>query len=293
MTLKVPRLTLVERIASDVLREFGIVKLKVDPFAIADAKEILVQGKSHDGISGMLARHGETYGILYSTYIDNDGFQRFSVSHELGHYFIPDHVGQVLKDGKHVSIAGFTSPDPYEQEADFFAASLLMPSNLVRPLMNRTEDGLDIVEVLADECGVSRTAAAIRYAGLTRGAVAVVLATDGVVDFATFSDAMKDAKVRWLRRGSPVPSGSMTAQLAADRSGVLNGRREVAEVNLVEWFECPKSHCVKEDVIGLGKYGKTLTVIHSGRLSAAAEGLDDEEDEEERMEDSWTPRFRR
>ncbi|AWZ21118.1 Hypothetical protein RAK1035_2410 [Roseovarius sp. AK1035] len=42
----------------------------------------------------------------------------------------------------------------------------------------------------------------------------------------------------------------------------------------------------------MGTYGKTLTVLYSARLTAEAEGLD-EDDEDEKLEESWTPRFRR
>jgi hypothetical protein len=41
-----------------------------------------------------------------------------------------------------------------------------------------------------------------------------------------------------------------------------------------------------EEVLGLGRYGKTLTVITS---SAFADDVEEDED----LEESWTPRFRR
>lgn len=43
-----------------------------------------------------------------------------------------------------------------------------------------------------------------------------------------------------------------------------------------------------EAVLGLGRYGKTLTVLHSIKLPDA----EDEEDEAALIE-SWTPRFKR
>ena len=114
-----------------------------------------------------------------------------------------------------------------------------------------------------------------------------------IVDFSSFSNAMKDAKVRWLRRGEPVAKTSLTATLAGDRSQVFRSQRKSGEVDLMDWFDCPRSHIVTEDVIGLGKSGKTLTVIHSRRLTQIQEGLDDDDVDEERLVESWTPRFRR
>ena len=79
-------------------------------------------------MSGILLRTGDSCGIAYATHIDNPGFQRFSIAHELGHYFLPGHLDAVLGDRDvHESHAEFASADRYELEADHFAASLLMP----------------------------------------------------------------------------------------------------------------------------------------------------------------------
>jgi Zn-dependent peptidase ImmA (M78 family) len=294
MTLKVPRLPLAEGAADEVLRELGIEKLPIDPKEIAAVKDIKVEAApaSSKGFSGMLAQWDTNFGIMYATHINNTGFQRFSIAHELGHYFIPGHVEQVLAKGAHTSHAGFGSRDPYEQEADFFASALLMPSSLVKPIIARQDDGLDLVKVIAQECVTSLTASAVRYARVSRSAVAVVLSEGGVIDFCLFSEAMKEAKVRWLRAGSLLPEGSLTRRFGADRANVASAREDSGQADLIDWFDCPKSHVVSEDVIGLGTYGKTLTVLYSARLTAEAEGLD-EEDEDEKLEESWTARFRR
>jgi len=294
MTLKVPRLPLAEGAADRVLRELGITKLPIDPKEIAAVKDIKVEAApaTSKGFSGMLAQWDTNFGIMYATHIDNTGFQRFSIAHELGHYFIPGHMEQVLANGAHKSHAGFGSRDPYEQEADFFASALLMPSSLIKPIMARQDDGLDLVKTIARECVTSLTASAVRYARMSRSAVAVVLSDSGVIDFCLFSEAMKEAKVRWPRAGSPLPAGSLTRRFGADRANVASAREDSAQADLIDWFDCPKSHIVSEDVIGLGNYGKTLTVLYSARLTVEAEGLD-EEDEDEKLEESWTPRFRR
>ena len=294
MILKTPRSIIAEATASQVLKDHGIDRLPVDPKAIARSKDIIVQAKppENDGFSGMLAQVGQSYGILYATYVDSEGFQNFSVAHELGHYFLPGHMEQVLANGPHKSHAGFASSDPYEQEADIFAAALLMPERLVKPLLRRNDDGMDLVRRVAGLCCTSLTATAIRYAKLTDSAVAVVLSTGGIVNFCTFSDAMKVAKVRWLRPGSSVPTASVTGEFITDEANIRDAATASGGVDLSEWFECPARLTVNEEVVGLGSYGKVLTVINSSRLSAAADGMDDEENDDEALEESWTPRFR-
>lgn len=126
---KIFSLKLARQTAEAFLKEEGLLALPVDPFAIAAGRDIMVEGKPEntEGVSGMLLRHGNNFGIVFATHVQSPGFQRFSVSHELGHYFLPGHVDQVIKDGVHVSRAGFATNDPYELEADHFAAGLLMP----------------------------------------------------------------------------------------------------------------------------------------------------------------------
>ena len=47
----------------------------------------------------------------------------------------------------------------------------------------------------------------------------------------------------------------------------------------------------RKDVLGLGQYGRTLTVLTCDGLSAEKESEYDNEDDE--LIESWTPKFRR
>jgi hypothetical protein len=48
---------------------------------------------------------------------------------------------------------------------------------------------------------------------------------------------------------------------------------------------------VTEEVVGLGRYGKTLTVLSSRKIGH--EGYGDDGDDEDDLLESWTPRFRK
>jgi hypothetical protein len=282
------------RRAEALLREEGIDRLPVDPFAIASERDILVQAKpdAEPGVSGMLLRHGNAFGIAYATHIKSEGFRRFSVSHELGHYFLDGHVDQLLKAGFHVSHAGFVTADPYELEADHFAAGLLMPEKPFKAAIDKLDGGLPAIEELADHCITSRTATAIRYAELTRQATAVIVSTGDTIDYCFMSDAMKTLPhLGWLRKGRPLPVGTATAALAANRSDVQAGQRIKDEIDVRDWLGGETCRPVLEESLGLGTYGKVLTVLSSPSIGREDED-DDDEAEEERLVDSWTPRFR-
>jgi Zn-dependent peptidase ImmA (M78 family) len=280
-----------------LVRDLGIELLPIDPFAIAEAREIVVEAKrdAAPGVSGMLLRHGDAFGILYATHVPSEGFQRFSVAHELGHYFLDGHIDHVLpKDGAHASHAGFVSTDPYEMEADNFAAGLLMPARLFCRALRNRDAGFGAVEAMASLCRTSLTATAIRYAELTEDAVAVIVSTGPTIDYCCLSNTMKSLRqLTWLRKGSPVPGGTATAQLNADPKRVASTDRAEAEIDIVDWLGGVRSVRGTEEVVGLGGYGKTLTVLTCPSLVDETYQDPADDDDEADIAESWTPRFRR
>ena len=201
-------------VAERVVRDQSLTELPIDPMALARDQGISVLRKPAraQGVSGMLLRRGNTFGIIYATHIDSIGFQNFSVAHELGHYYLPGHIDAVLSNHEiHESRAGFASGDRYEIEADHFAATLLMPRALFRKAMSTFGDGLAAIEKLAEQCRTSLTATAIRYARCTREAVAVVLSTGTRINYCFMSDALKDVEgFGWIRKGEGIARDTAT-----------------------------------------------------------------------------------
>ena len=186
----------------------------------------------------MLLRHGDVFGILYATHIANEGFQRFSIGHELGHFFLDGHIDQILPgDGVHSSFAGFVSADPYELEADHFSAGLLMPAELFARALGRCRQGLSAIQSMASLCRTSLTATAIRYAELTDDAVAVVISTGKTIDYCFLSDTIKTLpELTWLRKGSPVPRRTTTADFNVDSARIVSADRTVVDVDITDWL---------------------------------------------------------
>lgn len=289
------RRSLAERTAAAVLRDQKIDGLKVNPIKIAESKGILVQAKpdTAEGVSGILVKMGDDFGILYATYIKSDGFQRFSIAHELGHYFIEGHPGALLSSGFHQSRAGFLSNDSFEQEADHFAACLLMPERPFRHAIDDYEAGLECIDALSSACETSLTATAIRYSTLTRDGVAVILSQGGDIEWCFISDGLKQAKgLTYVRKGTPVPRGSLTYDFNASSENIRLANRILGEGRLNVWMDGDRRYDVVEEVIGLGQYGRTLTVLTCKALTLRPEE-EDEEDEEAQLIESWTPHFKK
>ena len=279
--------------AENVVRDRSISALPVDPIAIARDLGFKVMPKpdSAPGVSGMLLNLGNTFWIAYATHINSIGFRNFSVAHELGHYYLPGHIDAVFSCGLvHKSHASFASGERYEMEADHFAATLLMPNALFRNALRTAGDGLPAIEKLAEQCCTSLTATAIRYTRCTHDPVAIVLSTGRQIDYCFMSDSLKEVEgLNWIRKGEWLSIGTATYSFNQNPERVRHAQREEDTSDLRDWFGGTRSLSVTEEVIGLGNYGKTLTVL----TALDIEDQIAEIEEDENLVESWTPRFQR
>lgn len=285
------RLKMATQLGEKIAVDLGYRKFPVDPLQIARAKDITVHAKVPEakGISGALIFAGDQVSLIYSTEYGNQGFENFCVAHELGHYFLPGHPDEIIKQGgTHLSRANFTQSTSIELEADHFASGLLMPSAFTKELLQKSQIGIEGILTLADEARCSRTAAAIRAAECCTYPMAVVVSQKKEVAYAFLSGNFKKlGKLAFLKKGTPLPT-SLTRDFNADSNNILQAKRACAETDLNTWFDGSREITLDEEVLGLGNYGYTLTVLSSESLPIDP---DEEEDGDEQLEKSWTPRF--
>ncbi len=272
------------------MNQLDIDSLPVDVFGIAKTIGVPVMEKpdASAGVSGALVKIDNDFVIAYATHVASSGFQRFSIGHELGHLHIPGHADALLPAGSttHVSRAGYQSENPYEREADEFSANLLMPKHLFQAAMRHAGDGLSAILELADLCETSWLATAIRYVNLTSEAMAIVVSEGSTLRYAFLSDELKEFRdINWPRRNSPLPIVP-TVAFNRDPKNVIDREQAEDDIPMGDWFGGDHSATLREEIIGLGRYGRTLTVLTSD--------LSPEEDESEgELKDSWKPQFRR
>ena len=159
---------------------------------------------------------------------------------------------------------------------------------LVAGALRKREMRLGTVEALAELCGTSLVSTAIRCAQLSSEAMAVVVSRDKTIDYCFMSGPLREIDaLEWIRKFAPLPAGSPTASFNAALARVHRAERVAGAGALDEWFAGEAKVPLVEEALGLGKYGRTLTVLHSIELP----DLDDQ-DEETALAESWTPRFR-
>tara|TARA_R110001592_G_scaffold49685_5_gene154670 strand:+ start:4250 stop:5134 length:885 start_codon:yes stop_codon:yes gene_type:complete len=275
-----------------IAEEYGFTSFPVNPKEIAIKEEIIVQAKPPEqaGVSGALIFANNEVILIYSQQHNNLGFENFSIAHELGHYFLEGHPDEIInkQGGTHISRSNFIEGSSIELEADHFASGLLMPSHLVRQFLSERTVGLDSIIALADIAGCSITAAAIRSAECSDHPVAIVMSKGDEIAYSFMTDNFKSlGKLAFLRKGSMVPI-SETRTFNQNPNNVLNGEKINAETTLADWFDGSGMVILDEEIIGLGKYGYTLTVLSSEELPVDPS---DDYDDDENVEDQWTPKF--
>jgi hypothetical protein len=254
--------------AARVLKVHGQSRPPIDPFAIANDAHIhvCIMETQEPGVAGCLLRVGNEFGIQYSCSLPNEGFIRFTVAHELGHYFIPGHAEHLFTkgDGIHKSRGDFSSGDRLERQADFFASSLLMPMDQFSKAIWQADAGLDGVIHLADVFGTSLTATAINYARHAEIPLAIIMSNDQSIEYCILSESLKSIpNLGWPKKGDPLSRTTATYRLnervaAGERCDRLDG-----ECGLDDWFEDAPEVEMTEESLHLGGYGKTLTAIYT------------------------------
>jgi Zn-dependent peptidase ImmA (M78 family) len=133
---------------------------------------------------------------------------RFTLAHELGHYFIDAHrIG--LKKGllePHPSHTNKTQFFTIEREADYFAACLLMPEERFRKDIGKRKFGIEVIDFLRTEYKVSRTACALRFADIGNYPLLVVYAENNIVKW---SYSSTDFPYKRLLYDTTVPPNSV------------------------------------------------------------------------------------
>ena len=104
------------------------------------------------------------------------------------------------------------------------------------------------------------------------------------MQFAFMSKPLQDLRgLTWIRKGSGLPTGTATANFNKDEGNIRKGKRVASTSSLDTWFDGGNTAELNEEVVGLGDYGKTLTVLWADSLPEPEEAEESEESEDENL----------
>lgn len=216
------------------------------------------------------------WGILYH-YDQTPGRRAYTIAHEFGHYVL--HRDIIGSDDNYDS-GVFCSEDSIvrgsgsdiEQEADQFAANLLMPLNDFRKQIPATTvPNFDDLGKIADRYGVSLTAATLRWLEYTQTRALLVVSNEGFAHWAkTSGPALKSGRYIRTRNTMYELPRVATAVTGDYREETANGVDQPAGV----WFPEP----VVEMCIRSKRYDQEMTLLHLPRSAPVHQEEELEED---------------
>lgn len=262
--------------ARQVIQDHGITEWPLIPENIAarEGLPIEVLAGFPPNTYGALYKNGDDFKIILSSGCHTEGQRRFTLCHELAHYFLDGHVDVLFDGGGEVHMSDSShfrgSKEWYEVEADAFAAELLVPMRVARNVMTKAGVGLASVRAIEGTFATSLVCAGVRYANLTGDHASVILSRGKVIEWASCSTSMQEhVWARARKKGDWAPPRSVTYSLARSPERVMAGEEGGAEGTLAEWFDGAPDVPVVEEAVGLGAYGRVLTVLTCAKLPSA------------------------
>lgn len=285
------------RTANELLDRHGIDKYPVQPDWLAAQEEVEVVEQSGFPIHcfGAFSLEGGKPRIFVSDACPSRGLRRFTLGHELGHALIDGHTERLVWTGAFALSEGHFrgSKDPVEVEADHFASELLLPTRWAKPFVEAATPGVASIRNLAQQFDTSLPCAAVRFTNLSPEPVIIVLSNGLSIEWVTRSEPFEG--VPWIRlrgvKGEWAPPGCATRHLADRREDIVAGAERTGMSYLCEWFPgAPKDLLVDEEAVGLGTYGRVLTVLYCPEIPDADELY--EQDSMENSPQDWRDALR-
>ncbi|HZW40276.1 MAG TPA: ImmA/IrrE family metallo-endopeptidase [Ignavibacteriaceae bacterium] len=219
---------LIKAKAEKVLEFYGITHPKeINLSLIAAGFDIFIEEKNIDGSLGRIT-HDKKRGIIsIDKKISYPPLKRFTIAHELGHFFLQrdsKFIGCSEKNFTEWNLIGSA-----ENDANQFAAELLMPELMFLSYTLGKIISLKLIKDIAKYFETSITSAAFRYVDIGRHPSALIYCTDGVVKWSKFN---KDFSYKFVPNGSKVLNYSYAFDFFEGKEIPTNAE----EVPLDAWF---------------------------------------------------------
>ncbi|MFA6599312.1 MAG: ImmA/IrrE family metallo-endopeptidase [Ignavibacteriaceae bacterium] len=272
--------------AKAVLEDYRMVKREdFDLGDILDGECLIVEEAELKNYLGRISFNSHYGLITIDRNIKEQGQKRFTLAHEVGHYFNEKDTltralpkgeekaltptlsqgarGQIQKESR---VYTCTADDLFsfkvnrrrEDDANMFAAELLMHRPWFSAFTAKREINFELIKETAEYFNVSLTAAAIRYATIGKYPVAIIFTRDGKKIWSYFSDYFP---YKWIEKGFKVGKESTAHYF-------FKGKETPAEANLIPafaWFsgdvKCRRDVYFYEQNVVMKNYGSVLTML--------------------------------
>jgi Zn-dependent peptidase ImmA (M78 family) len=187
--------------AKKLLKELFISQpAQIDLYAIAGLENLFIEERDLFTSEGQLVVKDGMGIITIDDKITEKGQKKFTIAHELGHYF---NTGK--KNGSYfcsgLDIRGIKQNVTAEVDANDFAAELLMPEDWFCAFTKGKNFDKKVLSETAEYFDISLSAAALRYAEIGNHPVAIIMSKDGVIKWSRIN---KYFTFHFIKTGSKI-----------------------------------------------------------------------------------------
>ncbi len=177
----------------------------------------------------------------------------------MGHFFNErDFHKNKLHNCKSVDIHSFKSGKQWENEANTFAAELLMYKPWFGDFIRQRKINIELIKDVAGHFDVSLTAAAFRYAEIGKYPVAVIMSTNGVVKWSKINEYFP---FKWIPNGYKVKSDSAAYDYFAGKEVQTCEDLMPAHTWFSEDYKVDKNTYLYEQNFVMKNYKSVLTLL--------------------------------
>ena len=225
---------------------------------ICNAEGLFIEEVELNGLLGTIIYENDYGLILVNKNISNPGMKRFTIAHEMGHFFLSKN-SEISKHGcSYDSLGNYNENKNHEAEANRFATEFLMHKPWFSKFIKNTPVCMELIKQISEEFQVSITAAAIRYAEIGQYPIAVIMSKDNLVQWSVIND---NFPCKYLPVGTPVTKDSIAWDY-------FNGNEMSVEEDLIlakNWFKgdfrCNQSTYFYEQSISIPVTDSVLTIL--------------------------------
>ena len=229
---------------------------------LANSEYLIVEEEDLSNHLGRISFSSE-YGLIkIDSKIKDVGQKRFTLAHEMGHYF---NEKLKIQNSKFWGILNFRengntllSSEGREGDANTFAAELLMHKPWFSEFIKNKKINFELIKDIASEFNVSLTAAAIRYANIGKYPAAVIMSKEGYVSWSYKSDYFP---FKWIPKGYKVRRESAAYDFFAGNEMQTCEDLIPAYVWFAEDSKCREDVYLHEQNVAMPNYHSVLTLL--------------------------------
>lgn len=240
-----------EKEASKLIEKYGISSpedIRLED--IATDNNIIVTLGDLRGAAASIIKSGD-YATIRVPSTGHEGRKRFSIGHELGHFFL-EHLYEIQKICTNENMQSWYSASE-ETEANFFASELILPKALVEKRCDVKKVNFEPIKAIREDFKASLTATAIRFIRFCPEACAVVFSKGGKICWSYQSESWWP----FIERGKVLDNRTLAYDFfVSDKT-----HEDPEDVEADAWFNAKDVEEIVEHSIPSPEFGFVLSIL--------------------------------